>query len=88
MASLLSKALGFALTEAGKNSDFILKIEQKSILSNQWERRLFQGSPELFFPSVVREREELLRFVKNRLQGSKAHASVLKRVAHAYNSVT
>ena len=26
---------------------------------NQWERRLFQGSPELFSPSVMREREEL-----------------------------
>jgi len=32
MASLLSKALDFALTKAGKDSDFILKIEQKSII--------------------------------------------------------
>ena len=28
---------------------------------NQWEWRLFQGSPELFAPSVMREREELWR---------------------------
>ena len=27
----------------------------------QWERRLFQGSPELFSPSVMREGEELWR---------------------------
>ena len=26
---------------------------------NKWERRLFQGSPELFSPSVMRKREEL-----------------------------
>ena len=32
MASLLSKALDFALTKAGKDSDFILKTEQKSII--------------------------------------------------------
>ena len=32
MASLLSKALDFALTKAGKDSDFTLKTEQKSII--------------------------------------------------------
>ena len=32
MASLLGKALDFALTKAGKDSDFILKTEQKSII--------------------------------------------------------
>ena len=32
MASLLSKALDFALTKDGKDSDFILKTEQKSII--------------------------------------------------------
>ena len=32
MASLFSEALDFALTEAGKVSDFKLKTEQKSII--------------------------------------------------------
>ena len=32
MALLLGKALDFALTKAGKDSDFILKTEQKSII--------------------------------------------------------
>ena len=32
MASLLSKVLDFALTKAGKDSDFTLKTEQKSII--------------------------------------------------------
>ena len=32
MASSLSKALDFALIKAGKDSDFILKTEQKSII--------------------------------------------------------
>ena len=32
MASLLNKVLDFALTKAGKDSDFILKTEQKSIM--------------------------------------------------------
>ena len=32
MASLLRKGLDFALTKAGKVSDFILKREQKSII--------------------------------------------------------
>mgnify|MGYP000117373446 FL=1 len=32
MASLLGKVLDFALTKSGKDSDFILKTEQKSII--------------------------------------------------------
>ena len=32
MASLFSEALDFALTKAGKDSDFKLKTEQKSII--------------------------------------------------------
>ena len=32
MASLLSKALDFALTKPGKDSSFKLKTEQKSII--------------------------------------------------------
>ena len=32
MALLLNKVLDFALTKAGKDSDFILKTEQKSII--------------------------------------------------------
>ena len=32
MASLLGKVLDFALTKSGKDSDFILKTEQKSFI--------------------------------------------------------
>ena len=61
MASLFSKALDFALTKAGKYSDFKSKTEQKSIIEAVVD----------FFPPFART----VTFLKNLLQSFVLRAS-------------